>query len=127
VQTNMIRRRSVAPETAIASLLKHGSVNAASNELGITRRTLSKWLRDPEFAESYRAARNECLEHGLAMLQARTKHAGALLIDMAVHGKSESARLGAICKILDVNLKSYELLDLESRIQALEFAQEGGR
>src|SRR5206468_12178491 len=48
-------------EQAVAALLSEATVAAAAGKLGISERTLRRWLRRPEFVTTYRAARAEVL------------------------------------------------------------------
>jgi transposase-like protein len=47
---------------AVAALLATGEVKAAAAEVGVSRETLYRWLRQPAFLEAVRAAEAEALD-----------------------------------------------------------------
>ncbi len=106
-------------DTAIGALLSHPTISAAAESVGIGEATLRRWLKDPGFLTAYRAARRDTLEHCIALLQ-KTGSAAVEALQQSLQATSEAVRLRAACAILDYSMKGAELLDLETRIAALE-------
>ena len=106
-------------DAAIGALLSQPTIAAAAQSVGLNEKTIRRWLKEPGFLASYRAARRDALEHCLALLQkAGSAAVGALL--QSLQAESEAVRLRAACAILDYSLKGTEILDLEARIAVLE-------
>jgi hypothetical protein len=56
-------------EQAIAALLFHKKVEAASRAVGISANTLQRWTKNPEFEAAYREARRTAFCQSIARLQ----------------------------------------------------------
>jgi hypothetical protein len=56
-------------EEAIAALLSQRNMEEAARVVGISAKTLSRWLKLPEFQEAYRQARGEAINQSTARLQ----------------------------------------------------------
>jgi hypothetical protein len=74
----------------------------------VGERTLRRWLRDPAFAEAYRAARREALEQATAQLQAATCEAVETLRELLAPGVKPAVRLGAARAVLEMAYKATE-------------------
>lgn len=55
-------------EAAIEALLRCESISAAATSAGIGRRTMQRWMRDPDFQRQLREARDMSHGHALARL-----------------------------------------------------------
>jgi hypothetical protein len=106
-------------EQAIAALLAEPTVEAAARAAGVCHRTLKRWLTLPDFAAAYAAARRQVLEGSVAQLLASTGLAVQALRD-ALDASRAADRIRAAVAILVQCNRGVELLDLESRVAALE-------
>ncbi len=114
---------SAKQETAVAALLSEATIAAAAAKVGVTERTLHRWLDDPDFSEAYRAARREAVGQAISRLQQGSTHAVTVLFMlMADKSVSSSVRLRAAIAVLDFSLRAVELEDLQQRVEALEAA-----
>ncbi len=114
---------SAKQETAVAALLTEATIGGAAAKVGVTERTLHRWLDDPDFAEAYRAARREAVQQAISRLQQVSTHAVTVLLSlMADQTVAPGVRLWAAEKVLDLALRTVELEDLQQRIEALEQA-----
>jgi hypothetical protein len=111
---------TVKQHNAIAALMVQPTVRKAAEVAEVPERTLYKWLKSPLFVEEYRAARREATSQAIARLQQVSGAAVSELLRLATQARSEAVRLGAVCKILDLAIKSVELDDLAARLTALE-------
>jgi hypothetical protein len=109
-------------ERAINELLKQKSLDAAARKLGISSKTLSRWLDDAEFVNAYQEAKRELLRAGIAGLTKRVSLAAETLGEVAKHkGRPyQAARAHAAAAIIRLALDADALDDLEVRIKNLE-------
>ena len=110
-------------ERAIIALLSEPTLKAAAASASISETTLWRWLREPGFKNAYRRARSEALGRATARLQALAGEAVETLAQ--VHrdpGVSPHVRVSAARAVLELAYKSFELEDLEARLEELEEA-----
>jgi transposase len=112
-------------EALIAALLTEPTIEAAAAKVDIGHSTARRWLRDPDFAQQYREARQDCMAQATARLQQATGEAVEGLREVLKKGESEAAKVSAARCILDSALRATELEDIKDRIEALEAAAEG--
>jgi hypothetical protein len=106
-------------EHAVEALLTETSVEAAADKVGVSRRTLHRWLARPDFRRLYRRARADVLETAVARLQ----QAAGLAVDtlvkhLAAEKPGDSIRAADL--ILQHAMRGAELLDLAWRVEELE-------
>lgn len=114
--------KSITPAQyrAIESLLTQGKMKKAAQDAGISLRTLYRWLKEPGFLAELRQAESEAiagLSRSLAGLGESA--AGALRDGLAPHQKINT-RLRAAGMVIDAMLRLRELVDIETRLTALE-------
>jgi len=105
----------------ISALIECSTVQEAADRVGVSRKTVHKWLRDPDF----RAALASKEDRILSRIEARL--AGELLAAVdtlsEIHqdkSASSSARTKAAVAIIDRFLRIKEKHDLLERIERLE-------
>jgi hypothetical protein len=108
---------------AVAALLITGEVKAAAAEVGVTRETLHRWLKDPTFLAAVREAEAEALDE-LSRLLVRLGRTAVATIAKAMSDPVTPAatRVRAADVALNRLLQLRELAQLEARVQALEAA-----
>jgi hypothetical protein len=112
-------------EEAIAALLTQRNVEEAAKSIGITSRTLIRWMQIPEFQNAYREARRAAFGQSIARLQqASTAAVSTLLKIMVDAGAPPSVRVRAAGSVLDHARQAIEIEDVEVRVAALEQAAE---
>ena len=106
---------------ALAALLTSRTHKEAAGKCGLSEATIWRYLRDPTFAEHYRAARRVVVDQAVYTLQAEASDAAAVLRDVA-HDKQApaAARVAAARVIVGLAFKGLELGDLQDRIVSLE-------
>jgi hypothetical protein len=112
----------------IAALLQNPSQEAAGRSCNVPKATYQRWLQDPAFTQRLEAARQSVFTEALQTVQAGAKAAATELIKL-LESKSPALRRLAADSILRNAFKSWELYDLEARLQRLEDAlskQDGG-
>jgi len=112
----------------IAALLQYPSQEAAGRSCNVPKATYQRWLQDPAFTQRLEAARQSVFTEALQTVQAGAKAAATELIKL-LESKSPALRRLAADSILRNAFKSWELYNLEARLQRLEDAlskQDGG-
>jgi hypothetical protein len=108
-------------ERALLALLEEASITAAARGARIGERTLRRWLAQPAFADSYRAARRDCVKQATARLQhAATDAVQTLVAVMNDTTATHAARVAAARTVLEETRRAAELEDLAERVATLE-------
>lgn len=112
-------------EKAITALLSSDTIEQAAKEAGISKRTLLRWLSEPEFRAAYAQAKGDVLRTATAILTRNAGRAAKVLAEIfdaepeAHQGGRVTAALGTIRLALD----AFELESLEERLRKLESQQ----
>jgi hypothetical protein len=105
----------------LTALIAAPSLGVAAGRVGLSERTASRYLADPDFQDAYRAAQREALAVAMGKLSSLTGAAvatlQALLTDDTV---PPAVRLAAAKAILDTAVKWVDTADLQERLAALE-------
>ncbi len=108
---------------AIEQLASGESITEAARDIGISRRTLHSWVKQPEFAKALEAAKAEILH----VAYSRLRRVATLAVDALVRVASgeerhpyPSASASAARSILELAIRSHESEELEARIAKLE-------
>jgi hypothetical protein len=111
-------------ESAIAALLSQPSIRKAAEKAGVSDRRLRAWLKeDAQFQEAYRDARQKMLEHALSRLQATTG-AAVTVLRRLLRTSDEKVALSSALGVIDRATRGAEMLDVLTRIEALERRRE---
>ena len=112
-------------EEAIQALLTQRSMEEAARVAGITRQTLARWLKIPEFQQAYLEARRQLVSQSNARLQQYSSAAVTVLAKlMTDQATPAAARVRAARHIIDGAKQAVEFEDIEVRLAALERARE---
>ncbi len=115
-------------EEAIAALLTQRNTEDAARTVGVTPKTLLRWMKLPEFKAAYREARWAAFGQSIARLQQATSAAASTLLKVMVDPSTPpSTRIRAAESVLTHAAKSIEVEDIEARVTALEQAAESNR
>lgn len=110
-------------EIAISALLAAPNLAAAANEAGIGVATLRRWLKDPQFHDAYKDARQRVVDQTVLDLQLASIDAVATLREIATdHTAPHQARVAAARSILSASFDGMQLLVLDQRVRELESA-----
>ncbi|MFO0858008.1 MAG: hypothetical protein U0640_11690 [Phycisphaerales bacterium] len=108
-------------DQAIVALLAEPSIARAAVVVGVSERTIHRWLEDDMFARAFRKARREAFSQAIAACQRYTPLAVHALAKIVTDGSVQaSARVSAASALLKFGRDSIELDDLASRIETLE-------
>ncbi len=108
-------------DQAIVALLAEPSIARAAVVVGVSERTLHRWLEDDVFAKAFRKARREAFSQAIAACQKYAPLAIHALAKIVTDGSVQaSARVSAASALLKFGRESMELDDLAGRIETLE-------
>jgi transposase-like protein len=108
-------------DKAILALLSHSTIEAAAQDVGVTRKTLHRWLKEEDFKEKLEEAKRETV--GLLTIRVRASMQEALNTLTEVMGDREMpahARVSAAKAVLDAGFKAIEQEDILVRLDKLE-------
>jgi len=106
---------------AIELLMKSYSPGKVAVEVGISRVTVYRWLKDDQFQAELSKRKNDLLEAAARKLSGAADQAVDVLIQL-LESKQPNVRRLSVGMILDYSIKFSDMRDLESRIKALEEA-----
>ncbi len=110
-------------EEAVAALLVQRNLEDAARAVGISAKTLLRWMKEPEFDAAYREARRAAFGQSVARLQQASGAAVSTLLKIMVDSTAPaSTRVRAADSVLDHSAKSIEIEDIEARVSELERA-----
>jgi len=108
-------------DQAILALLSEPTISKAASALGVSERTIHRWLEDETFHRAFRKARREAFAQAIAVTQRYAPVAVHALAKVMTDGSVQaSARVSAATALLKFSREALELDDLAARIEALE-------
>jgi transposase-like protein len=121
----MAGKLAVKKELAVAALISEPTISAAARKVGINRTTLLKWLKLPEFRESFNEAKRIVFGEAITQLQKGAWIASKSLVEI-VEDKDVNASIKctAASIILSNARSGIELDDLQERIARIEASLE---
>jgi hypothetical protein len=115
--------KELAPKQtqAIRSLLTRPNIALAASDVGVSERTLYRWLDEPAFRDALTQAEDQALDAATRGLVSMTNQAVLVITSLMVNPNTHPAiRLRAAECVLSNTLKLYELRNLAARLTALE-------
>jgi len=110
-------------EDAIVALLTTRTVEEAARAVGVSTKTLLRWMKEPEFDTAYRAAKRAAFGQSIARLHQLSSAAVTTLGKVMLEpGTPPATRVRAADSILDHTTKAIETEEIEARVAALEVA-----
>lgn len=104
----------------IAALLSSSSIGQACETVRVSRSTLARWLKDPDFQRELTTAEQGAISQVSRELMAGQDEALATMRELMTGAASESVRLRAASEWIATLFKYRELASLEERITKLE-------
>jgi hypothetical protein len=110
-------------EEAIVALLANRSIEEAARSVGVTNKTLQRWMKEPEFDAAYRDARKTAFGQATARLHhlssAAVSTLGKVMLDPAT---PPATKVRAADSVLNHTTKAIEIEEIASRLSELEWA-----
>jgi len=94
------------------------TVAEAAEAVGVSTRTLERWLSDPGFATAYRSTARDASRQAMSALLSAQLEAVAALRD-ALQAESPATQVRAARALLEIGVRTRES-DLDERINAVE-------
>ena len=112
---------TVGQRAVFTALLQTASITEASKMSGIGRKTIYRYLGQPEFQRVLNKARFEQLSLAIGVLQKSALRASEVLLEILNNKEaSDNVRINSARLILENSIKGTELIDLNIRLQILE-------
>jgi hypothetical protein len=110
-------------ERAIIALCNEPTIHKAAAAVGVTDRTIHRWLNDPEFNQAYLKRRREAFSQAVGMAQRYANVLVTTLVKIAMDATaSSSSRVTAAIGALRFGRESMELDDMSMRLETLELS-----
>ena len=112
-------------DEAIAALVAYPTVAEAARQANVPLKTLSRWMKDPEFDADWKAARGARLRQAIGRLQKASGDAVTALLRVLVDtGAPASARLSAAEIVLRYAKAARKIEDVQRRVLEMKPARE---
>jgi hypothetical protein len=115
-------------EDAIVALLTTRTVEEAARGVGVSPKTLLRWMKEPEFEAAYREARRAAFRQSVARLQQASSAAVSTLLKVMVDPTTPPAtKVRAADSVLGHSAKAIEIEDIDARLTELDRTAETTR
>lgn len=104
---------------SIDALMQSRTVSMAAKKAGVSRGTLARWLRDPEFMGELRAARGRTYALTMNRLVHMTREALDVFADIFAGKTVSKSKFLAACKVLEY-AAGVRAEDAQSRMDEIE-------
>lgn len=112
-------------EKAIMALLTEPTIGQAAEKAGIGETTLYRWMKEEEFDQAYKEARNHAFSQTISRIQQSTSNAVNTLNEIMENKESPaSSRVTAAKTVLEMAIKAHEIENVVSRLDEMEKALE---
>lgn len=111
---------NVRQETVALQFATGATIQQAAERTGIKARTIKSYLAMPHVRQRIEELRADMTERMMGVLCHNAASAANTLAFMSRKAKSQRDRISAAVKVIDLMLKSRELVALTARIEALE-------
>lgn len=112
--------KSIRDVRIVAALAAGQSYDQVAAGLRVSKRTLVRRMADPAFQVEVRQARTQLLAEAVGILAGEAAATARALVALRDGAEGDATRLGACRVILDRLVAAQEIMELESRITALE-------
>jgi hypothetical protein len=110
-------------EAAINALLSASTIQGAAKKASVSKRTLLRWMKDPDFRKEYAEAKADALKMASAILTRNSAKAASVLCEIFSNRRgrlNQASRVTAAIGNIRLAHESAELEDFEERLSALE-------
>ena len=108
-------------DVAIAALLTSPSIRAAADSIGVSERTLRRWMKTEEFGTMLTERQRELSQALHRGIIAKAQNAAAVLSEVMSDAENPpAARVSAANSLLNHAGRAIETIEILTRIEALE-------
>jgi transposase len=112
------KRKRKGEDMAVLILAMGGTIELASQQAGVHRKTIQRWMKDPEFEGKVRKARGTLFDQAAGKLANLADQAIDTLEEL-LSARKDTVRLAAARTILGAGPKWRESTDLAGEIQRI--------
>jgi|SRR5579883_426325 len=112
--------RKKSEEPLVLALASGATVETAALQCHVSERTVYRRLDDPAFRTRVQEAQGEMVKRSAGMLTAAASESVQTLLSLQKDSMPPAVRLAAARAILAIGIQVRELVDVETRIAALE-------
>ncbi len=116
----MAEQRKKNEDTLLLALACGATVEAAAKQCQLSDRTVYRRLKEPAFRTKLQDMRTDMVRRAAGLLTAAASAAVTTLLSLQKESAPPAVRLGAARAILEIGIKVREMVDLETRLAALE-------
>ena len=116
--------RRKADSVVLMALACGATVEAAADKAGVSRATVHRRLKEPEFCQRLQKLRDDLAKRISSLLIGAGGEAVKNLVELMRAPTPPATRLGASRSVLEIGMKEREITDLHERVAALERSQE---
>jgi hypothetical protein len=118
------KMRKKAEDALLLTLACGATVESAARQCRVSERTVFRRLAEPDFQRRLQELRADMVLRTSGALTAASTESVRTLLELQKPAHSGNVRLGAARAILEIGMKLREVVELETRIAALEAAAE---
>jgi hypothetical protein len=110
-------------DAALNALLTENTLEKAARKSGISKRTLIRWMKEPDFRGQYAEAKADALKMASAILTRNASKAALVLAEIFSSKKGklyQASRVTAAIGNIRLAHEAFELESLEERVRKLE-------
>jgi hypothetical protein len=112
---------SVPQARALAALLKGATVEAAARAADVSRATVHRWLKQPDFSAVFRTERVAIVDRAASVILTNASDAARVMVDVMNDKKQPaSVRLRAALAIQDAAIRWREIDELAPEIERIK-------
>ena len=113
-------KRSDIENALMLALACGATVEAAASKVGLSARTVYRYLDKPAFRRQLQAFRADMVNRATGMLSAASMEAVKTLLGLMQGNTTAASRLGAARAVLEMGIKLRQSTELEERMTKIE-------
>jgi hypothetical protein len=114
-------KMTAAQQKAVQFLLTEKTIKDAAAKAGVGESTLRRWIVEPTFAATYKAALAHVYEGGLSLLQSSIESGVKTLREICEDAAApHQVRVSAAKSLVEFSLKARDQSDTQERLKAVE-------
>jgi len=106
---------------AVYTIISTPTIKQAAGIIGVTEKTVHKWLNEPAFAREVQEAQEAATRNAVRRIMSTVDNAVSTLETIMQDATAATApRVTAAAKLLDSALRAYDMIDIQNRLDAIE-------
>jgi len=117
--TGAPKKLSATQHQAVIAIISHNTLKSAAESVGVSVRTLNRWMLNPLFAGKLKQAENQLIESGIRQLMLLQGDAINTLAEL-LNCEDDLVRRQAAVSVLSQLIKLRELYKIEEKLNEIE-------